>query len=691
MSDISVSRVGRGRHFLQRAGRSVVPVGSHFVPRSGPDWPWRTGAGDFDAAFAAMSSAGLNAVRIDMFWAAMEPARGEWDEAHLTVLDEIVAAAARHGLWIHPTFFIGGEVGDAYWDLPWASGRNPHTDPELLAAQAEHVAAIGRRWAGRDEILAWDLTDEPPFWVFPDLADEQAEAWTRTLCDALRAADPDHLITIGTASQEVGWGPFRADVVAGHLDFACVHPYPIFSPTNYPEALIGRRTTHAHAFETALARGAGRPVMVHEYGASSAQFAPERIAIHDRLGSWAAFGRGAIGFFSWCWNDAEPEAYRRAPYVRTAHETQFGTLTHDGRPRPRAAELTALAEVLGAIDLDRFAGHGPVARAATLVPHEYVHPYDREAFGLDDAPSGPYLPAEKAWRPDRDVQPLVQGWLTSFVLAAQGGMALDFVRERIDAELPDPRTTPLLLCPAPLTTCENSLVGLRTSHWQAAREYVMAGGTLYLSCSVATAVPELSELAGVRILDRAPSEAVELRFVTGVGPVEAGATVRLPRAIESIRRGVLLEVDDAEVIGRDQRDRPVLTLARRGAGQVIVCAHPLELLLAEQPDDPFADSDCWRIYAVLAALSDAALPARFGHHDATSGMLRGESGGLLVVSNHTPQPISGPVLLPSDACDARVVFPRDVPFHPTAMTVPAHGVRVITWSDGRAPGSETGS
>lgn len=676
-------RVRTGHHFLRSGGRSIVPVGTHFVPSSGPDWPWRVGADTFDAAFAAIAGAGLNAVRIDLLWAAMEPQQGHLDEAHLEVLDEIVDAAARHGLWIHPTFFIGGEVGDAYWDIPWASGRNPHTDPELIRTQVAHVAAIGRRWAARDEIIAWDLTDEPPFWLFPDsTSDQDAAAWTAALCESLRRVDPDHLITVGTASQEVGRGPFRADVIGDQLDFACVHPYPIFSPVNYPEQLIGRRTTHAHAFETALARGAGRPVMVHEYGASSAQFAPERIAIHDRLATWAAFGRGAIGFFSWCWNDAEPAAYARAPYVRTAHETQFGMVTHDGTPRPRAAELTQLAEVLGSIDLDRFAGAGPVASAAILVPHEYVRPYDPAAFGLDDAPAGPYLPTERVWHPDRDVQPLTASWLNTFVLAAQAGMALDFVRERIDGVLPDPASTPLLLCPAPLTTCENSLVGLRTSHWQAAAEYVEAGGTLYLSCSVATAIPGLDELAGVRILDRADTGPVSARFDVGVGSVPAGTTLSLPAPVDPLRRGVELESTDAEVLCRDRLGLPVLTIAHRGRGHVVTCSQPLELRLAEQPGDPFAETGAWSVYAVLAAISGAALPARLEHADATNGVLGGDGGGLLVVTNHTPRPITGRVLLPPGARDPRIEFPSGQAFDPDETTLPGYGVLVVGWTDG---------
>ena len=66
----------QGQHFLRRDGRAVVPVGAHYVPTSGPDWPWRVGADEFDRAFAAMAAAGLDSVRIDLLWAALEPSPG---------------------------------------------------------------------------------------------------------------------------------------------------------------------------------------------------------------------------------------------------------------------------------------------------------------------------------------------------------------------------------------------------------------------------------------------------------------------------------------------------------------------------------------------------------------------------------------------------------------------------------------
>jgi len=172
--------VGTGPHYLRAGGRSVLPVGAHYVPVQGPDWPWRVDASSFDRAFERMSAAGLDTVRIDLLWSAVEPQPGRYDEDHLRVLDEVLAAARRHGLWLHPTFFIGGEVGDAFWDIPWRDDRQPHRDPELVRLQAEHASTLARRWKGDPAIIAWDLTDEPPFWLFRDTTDDDARTWTRT-------------------------------------------------------------------------------------------------------------------------------------------------------------------------------------------------------------------------------------------------------------------------------------------------------------------------------------------------------------------------------------------------------------------------------------------------------------------------------------------------------------------------------
>ncbi len=648
-----MSTVRRGRHFLERDGRAILPVGAHHVPVEGPDWPWRVGPEAFDAAFAQMAEAGMDTVRIDLLWAAVEPEPGRYDETHLGVLDAVLEAARRHGLLLHPTFFIGGEVGDAYWDVPWRAGRQPHRDPELIRLQVDQVAALARRWRGDPAILAWDLTDEPPLWLFPDTTDDEARAWTSALAGALRAADPDHLVTIGTASQEVGAGPFRADVVADELDFTTVHPYPIYAPELYPDGLLGTRMTHAAAFETALAGGAGRPVMLHEYGASSAQFDPGRIADYDRLLAWSALGRGAIGFLAWCWTDAEPAAFGRAPYVRQPHETQFGVTDHTGGLRPRGRVLADLAATIRSIgdELDGLAGDGPSAVAAIPVPHEYVRPYDAASYGLDGR-AGPYAPAERVWTPDRDPAPLVRGWLNGFVLAARAGLSVAFPRERLDDRWPE---TSLVLAPAPLTSTSSSLHHLRTSFWRGAADHFARGGSLWLSVSADAALPGMAELAGCHLADRVAADRPgRLRFVRPWGPFAAGDELVLPDGDGSLAtRWARLAVDDGEVVALDADGGPGLVLAERGSGRVATCAAPVELLLAGAPDRHGPADPTWGLYAGLAAVAGVREPAGADHPDVTSGTLGGPDGGLVSLTNHGPTPVRTTVHLPGGASAIR--------------------------------------
>ena len=624
--------VESGRHFLTASGRSILPVGAHVVPREGPDWPWRVGAAAFDNAFAQLADLGMNTVRIDLIWQAVEPAEGDYDEEHLRVLDEVLEAARRHGLWLHPALLVGGEVGDAFWDVPYRQGRNPHADPHLRTLSTEHVRMLAQRWRGDPAIIGWDLTDEPPYWVCEGTTDTDATNWTKALSNALRSADPEHLVTVGTASQDVDAGPFRADVIANMLDFVCVHPYPIYSPDLYPDSLLDVRMTLAAAFETALARGAGKPVMVHEFGASSTQFDPEAIAAYDRLFIWSSFGRGSIGFLAWCWSDAELPAYRRVPYSRQAHETQFGIVDHTGAVRPRGHVLAEFAKTVRSLDLDRYASFGPKPSAALLVPHDYVAPFDPASFGLD-GPSGLYASTEESMRDEHGFDPLTKGWLNSFVLAARANLAVEFVRESPHDRAPETR---LLMLPAPLSATTTALCHVRTGFWGVLPDFVARGGTAYISLSADSAIPDMDAVAGCRIIDRAAATLHRtLRFIEPWGTLRPGDSLELPDATATLGlRGARLRVSDSRIIAVDDDGHPALVVAQRGSGFVVTCSEPIELLLASVADAHRRYPDWWRVYGGLADLAEAREEVWVEHPDVVSGVLRGPVGGLATLTNH---------------------------------------------------------
>jgi len=306
-------------------------------------WPMEWDAASVEADFRKMRELGVNTVRLDLVWAWFEPRPGDYNPAAFAQLDELIKLARRYEIYLQPSLFIGNEVGEAVWDVPWRNGRHPQADPEMLRLETNLAAEFGRRYGNETAIQSWDLTDEPPFWDAGKTTDAMAINWTRLIAGAIRRGDSMHPIVVGTDAQDIGHGPFRPDNILEEVDFLSVHPYPVYNPALFPDPLLAERTTYAAAFQVALSGGAGKPVMVQEMGASSAQQTPERIARYLRANLYSALGAGANGFLLWCYTDAAPETYQRIPYRRAPHETQFGLTTWDGTDRPPGPSFGASA------------------------------------------------------------------------------------------------------------------------------------------------------------------------------------------------------------------------------------------------------------------------------------------------------------------------------------------------------------
>ncbi len=347
-----------GRYFTRRE-RRFIPVGAHWVPaKEALDWPYTWNPESVEADFAKMQDLGFNTMRFDLFWAWFEPHPGVYNPEAFQQLDHLIELAHKYNIYLHPTLFIGGEVGEAYWDVPWRHGRHPHADPEMLRLQTDHAAEFARRYRGESAILAWDLTDEPPYWIVSgSTTDAMAINWTRLIAWALRKHDPEHVLCVGTSMEDVSRGPFRPDTIAEEVDFFSAHPYSIYALNLFPDPMLSERGTYCGAFQTLLSSGAGRPVMIHELGASSAQYTPERIAAFDNVTMYSSLAAGANGFLLWCFTDAAPDTYRRSPYLRAPHENSvrpdyMGSSRSSTRGDPTALQPGASAVGSG----------GPVAR-----------------------------------------------------------------------------------------------------------------------------------------------------------------------------------------------------------------------------------------------------------------------------------------------------------------------------------------
>ncbi len=621
-------------------GKRFLPVGAHWVPaKAAMYWPLQWDPKDIEADFAKMHELGFNTVRFDLMWAWFEPRPGDYNSEAFQQLDFLISLAHRYRIYLHPTLFVGGEVGEAYWDVSWRHGRHPHADPEMLRLETNHAAEFGKRYASENAILAWDLTDEPPFWIVQgQTTDAMAINWTRLIAGAIRRYDTQHPIVVGTSQEDIDHGPFRPDNIAREVDFFSVHPYSIYVPNLFPDPMVSERGTYGAAFQTALSGSAGHPAMVQEMGASSAQYTPERVAAFDRTSLYSSLGAGANGFLLWCYTDAAPEQFHKVPYLRSPHETQFGLTTWDRKDRPQGTEFKRFEQVVAQMDL---AGVEPAAAdSGIIVPDEWSKPHgDFSHLGLNGPEITPYVSqtdgdAMSGKQPEsgEENQWLRGAWLSSFILARRAGLKTDFPREYGDWA-----KRPMLLMPSPLTSTNSVLVHVHSDFWEKARQYVTTGGFLYASVSADAAIPEMQSLFGARLADAAPVEEVTLKIVAPFGDLKPGDSFHYSVPSGQKYWGALLELKGGTVIAVDQEGRPALVANALGSGKTLLSAYPLETYLANVPAVFEKPENTHRIYQAFRDWAGLKPMFRTDQPSVEIVALHAGHRGYAVLTNHGSQ------------------------------------------------------
>ena len=643
-ADASMSRLPAVRldgNYFTRAGHRFIVVGAHWVPaKAGLQWPLQWDPNAIAADFAQMSEMGFNTVRLDLFWAWFEPRPGDFNPAAFEQFDYLISLAQRYHLYLHPTLFVGGEVGEAYWDVPWRHGRNPQADPEMLRLETNQAREFGRRYAHETAIIAWDLTDEPPFWIAAGTDDAMAVNWTRLIGQGIRKYDSLHPIVVGVSTQDLDHGPFRPDVIADEVDFLSVHPYTIYTPDLFPDPMVSERGTYGPAFETALSRGAGRPVMVQEMGASSAQYSPDKIAQFDRVGLYSALGAGANGFLLWCFTDAAPEQYRKVPYLRSPHETQFGLTTWDHKLRPQGLAFEDFIKIVGRMRLDDLSV--PAADAGIVIPEEWAKTHgDFSHSGLTGADVIPYVSVTDGGAvngqpapPYEGNQAVMSSALAAFILAHRAGLEPAFPRE-----LGDWSSLPMVLLPSPSTATDPVSVHVHTDFWAKALAYVTHGGTLYASLAASSAIPNMEVLFGARMTDSLPVTDLTLTVTKALGDLKVGETFHFAVPGSGARYwGTGLEVAGGDVIAVDQDKRPALIAYRVGKGKTLLSAYPLETYLGNQSMAFEHGETGYRLIRALRDWSGVHPLVSTDQPSIEAAALVGRDRGYIVLTNHSAEP-----------------------------------------------------
>lgn len=629
-----------GTYFV-RDGKRFIPMGAHWVPaKAAMQWPTEWNPTDIEADFAKMHDLGYSIVRFDMLWAWFEPRPGDYNPEAFKQLDYFVSLAHKYQIYLHPSLFIGGEVGEAWWDVPWRLGRHPHADPDMLRLEGNLAAEFGRRYANESAIIAWDLTDEPPFWIVDgQTTDSMAINWTRVIVDGIRQYDKLHPIVVGTSGQEIDHGPFRADDIAPFVNFFSVHPFTLYAPDLFPDPLLSARGTYGAAFEIALSQGAGHPVMIHEMGGSTAQFSLERVAAYDRAQIYSGLGAGSIGVDLWCYTDAAPEQFHKVPYLRTPQETGWGMTTWDRQDKPLAREFKKISKIVGQLDLTGL--NLASADVGIVIPDEWAKPHgDFSHFGLTGPAAIPYvsmqdgdaMPGQHPPKESDANQWLMSSALTAFILARQAGLKADFPREYDDWA-----KRPALFMPSPITSTGDAfLAHVHSDFYEKARKYVEGGGFLYASVASDGAVPNMDSLFGARLADRAPSSEVTLKFVEPFGDFKPGDTLHYTVPSASTESwGTLIEVSSGKVVAVDQDGHPALVTNTLGAGKTLLSAYPIEHYLAAIPAVFDQPNDTYRVYAAFRDWTGTKPLFRSDQSAVEVSTLQGERRGYTVLVNHS--------------------------------------------------------
>jgi hypothetical protein len=413
---------GDPRGFVTADGRAFVPFGVNYY-RPGTGWApqlWK----QFDAEatrqdFQRMQGLGVNCVRVFLSYGSFYSEVGQLSAEGVAKFDRFLALAEDAGVYVHPT-------GPDHWEgVPeWARGDRV-AEERVLAALETFWRLFATRYRGRSVLFAYDLRNEPEVpWDTPPLRakwnlwlakrygsierladtwkttsplpalgqipppeakdapgdprlldyqgfrEEIADAWTERQAAAIKAADPDALVTVGLIQWSVPallpgvaqYAAFRPSRQARFLDFLEVHFYPLAQGA-YEYASDESEQRNLAYLESVVREVAqpGKPVVVAEfgwYGGGKPSFDQGRhpAASEDQQARWCrrvveTTAGLAGGWLNWGFYDH--------PQARDVSELT-GLLTVEGKVKAWGREFRRLAGLhAGRTPLPLRLGHRP--------------------------------------------------------------------------------------------------------------------------------------------------------------------------------------------------------------------------------------------------------------------------------------------------------------------------------------------
>src|ERR1044071_1103875 len=292
-----------------------------------------------------IAAAGFRFIRMDFGWAGVERKKGQYDWSDY---DQLTADLDRRGLrayyildYSNPLYEenVASKNPLTGKDEPQGTGSPQH--PESIAAFARWVGAAAGHFRGRHVI--WEIWNEPNIFFWkpkPDVA--QYTALALAAAKAVRAADPQATL-VAPATSAFPWDFLERFLQSGileYLDAVSVHPY---RSNDKPPETAAQDYERLRDLIRRYAPGDNKRkirILSGEWGYSSHNrgVSPEIQAAYltrQQLSNLLNDVPLSI-WYDWK-NDGEDPA---------ENEHNFGTVTHDLRPKPASLAMQPLARHL---------------------------------------------------------------------------------------------------------------------------------------------------------------------------------------------------------------------------------------------------------------------------------------------------------------------------------------------------------
>lgn len=279
------------------------------------------------AAMRAVRDAGGTVVR---FWAYQTYTAGG---TNYSGVDRVIAAARKEGLRVLPSLEDGPgncSTGEGAVPLAQADGgqwyvdgyRRPYGDATI--SYRDYVALITRHYQDDTTILGWSLVNEAETTLRNANGQSVLVAFADDVAGVVHAADPHHLVTLGTQANGAP-GASGADFAAVYslpgMDFTEVHDWAFWGsdleamPGSGPEGTLPgisqcQDISAQIACSFVIAQQLGKPIVVGEAG-MRAKSNDARLRRATLFGPKleAAFGAGASGYVIWQLNTVNTDGY----------------------------------------------------------------------------------------------------------------------------------------------------------------------------------------------------------------------------------------------------------------------------------------------------------------------------------------------------------------------------------------------